>query len=43
MKLPNASLLLLPEAGARHEQTLEAVSGKALLGPERPEPYHQKA
>ena len=29
---PNASLQLLPEAGARHERRLEAVSCKALLG-----------
>jgi hypothetical protein len=30
--MPNASLQLLPEAGARHERTLEAVSCKALFG-----------
>jgi hypothetical protein len=29
---PNASLQLLPEAGARHERTLEAVGCKALFG-----------
>jgi len=33
--LPNASLQLLPTAGATQERRLEAVSWKALLGPAR--------
>ena len=37
---PNASLQLLPEAGARHERTLEAVSCKALLGASAAAPPH---
>ena len=34
--LPNASLQLLPEAGATQERTLEAVSCKALILIEAP-------
>jgi hypothetical protein len=32
LSAPNASLQLLPEAGATQERTLEAVSCKALFG-----------
>ena len=32
--MPNARHELLPEAGARHERTLEAVSSMPLFGPD---------
>jgi hypothetical protein len=33
IKRPNAEPELLPEAGARHERTLEAVSSRPLFDP----------